>query len=177
MTTPRAEEEANRIRSIVRYLAQLLPDKARAYGDAHSRQLALWQLLLAPYQQGDGSYHIPAAMLDHIPRLTRVFDRVFRIVDNPEEDYLGETPWLDMAGDAIAGVSMPRTGKGKLSLGELLPTCQETPGCEARAGHAGPCRKVHAGGLVTMPPGADEPNERSQWVGGEPADLVADAEA
>lgn len=89
-------------------VGKMVHDKQLAYGDAGGMQRGLWNVLLEPYREGE-RYVVPVELLDHLPRLTRVFDRVCRLVANPAADLGGEDPWRDMAGDALVGMVMPRT--------------------------------------------------------------------
>ena len=101
-----SKQEVEDVRQIVDSLAAFLPGKVEAYGAAHNRQPGMWHSILADYRQPDGSYLLPHALIKHLPRITRVFDRMCRIVANPGTDLLGENPWLDAAGDCIAGAAM-----------------------------------------------------------------------
>lgn len=122
------EERAEALRTAGHQLGDMLAQKAAAYGNAQDAQRALWRVLLEPYAAHDvndrvSHYRLPPELLDHVPRLTRVLDRICRIVANPSQDRMGEDTWKDLAGDAIAGMVMPRT-------------CSE-PGCERTQGHEG----------------------------------------
>jgi len=116
------EDRAEALRKAAYGLGDMLAQKAAAYGNAQDAQRNLWRVLLQPYlvnQLDPGAepvYALPPALLDHVPRLTRVLDRICRIVANPSQDRMGEDTWKDLAGDAVAGMVMPRT-------------CKE-PGCE-----------------------------------------------
>lgn len=101
-----SDSEVEDVRQIVQDLAGFLPGKVEAYGAAHNRQPGMWHSILADYRQPNGSYLLPYALIKHLPRITRVFDRMCRIVASPEKDPLGEDPWLDAAGDCIAGAAM-----------------------------------------------------------------------
>ncbi len=80
----------------------------RAYGAAHEIQPTIWRILLAPYRNGS-VYQIPSHIVREIPRLTRCLDRILRIVNATDDgDVHGEHPWLDLAGDAIAGEATRR---------------------------------------------------------------------
>lgn len=124
-------EGAEAAREAGRQIADLVYEKQLAYGDASGIQHNIWKALLQQYLLPAGeavSYHMengstmcldpgrgaalyvmPEALMDHIPRLTRVFDRICRIVSNPATDRMGEDPWRDLAGDALCGIVMPRT--------------------------------------------------------------------
>lgn len=149
-TKPRLpEDEAQRLAEICDEIKSFLPDKVRAYGNAHGLQRGLWQTLLEQYRVGD-EYHIPVALMDHVPRLTRVFDRACRLVSNPAQDLHGEDPWKDLAGDAIAGISMPRTPpspgnfaqEGEERCGAVGPRGQS---CERKPGHDDHHGRYHPG--------------------------------
>lgn len=107
-------------------VGDLVYEKQLAYGDASGLQFKLWKVLLQQYeaqgvdlldstrqsmnlQEHDLVYVVPRALFDHVPRLTRVFDRIARIISNPAADRMGEDPWRDLAGDALCGIVMPRT--------------------------------------------------------------------
>jgi hypothetical protein len=114
-------DRAEAARKAAQGLGDMLHEKQLAYGDAGGIQRKIWQALLEQYEatgwetvgmkhEGDQPlYIIPRELMDHIPRLTRVFDRICRIVSNPAGDRMGEDPWRDLAGDAIIGMIMPRT--------------------------------------------------------------------
>ena len=103
------ETPADRVQGIIAELELKLPRKVAAYGAAHEVQPQLWRVLMAPYLQPDGTYKFPPHILRQIPRLTRCLDRILRIVNEPTEgDMHGESPWWDLAGDAIAGEATER---------------------------------------------------------------------
>jgi len=113
MSNEAAKLEAERkILEALEKLTELLPQKVRAYGDAHSLQLALWDVMLKQYLDPESGtqYIIPRALIAHLARITRLMDRVLRIVANPEVDPMGEDPWMDAAGDCVAGMAMPKIG-------------------------------------------------------------------
>ena len=110
------------VETILKQLTDMLPGKVDAYGAAQNIPPKLWQAMLEQYRwtSGDttlpttdgtfklcrGDYVLPAALLPHIPRITRILDRLCRIVASPEGDPMGEDPYLDAAGDCIAGAAM-----------------------------------------------------------------------
>lgn len=107
----RHTEAAARVSEVIVDLHGFLPGKVKAYGAAHEIQPRLWRILLEPYRNGS-AYQIPAHIVREIPRLTRCLDRVLRIVNAPDDgDPHGEHPWLDLAGDAIAGEATRRAWK------------------------------------------------------------------
>lgn len=107
------EPKAEAVRKAAEHLAGFLPGKVMAYGAAHDIQPGIWAAMLAQYRDKDGNYVVPAALFDkgHVPRITRVLDRLIRIVSNPAIDPMGENPWLDAAGDCIAGMVMQGVGQ------------------------------------------------------------------
>jgi hypothetical protein len=109
-TVPQGAEAA---RQAGLHVAQLVHDKQLAYGDASGLMFGFWHLALRKYlsmdDNGQQVYAIPVELVDHMPRLTRVMDRVFRIIGSPAVDRLGEDPWNDLAGDAVCGIVMPRS--------------------------------------------------------------------
>lgn len=94
-------------------VGDLVYEKQLAYGDSSGLMHGFWHMALRQYktvsENGAEVYAIPVALVDHMPRLTRVLDRVFRLVGNPTADRMGEDPWRDLAGDAVCGIVMPRT--------------------------------------------------------------------
>ena len=139
MDTKRTPQQgAEAARKAGQEIADLVYEKQLAYGDASGIQHAIWKALLAQWLAppnvswwaGDpqeevvrfnlgGQYVIPVELMDHIPRLTRVFDRICRIVSNPAMDRMGEDPWRDLAGDALCGIVMPRTGPSEAQLAHM----------------------------------------------------------
>lgn len=170
---------AERARDAGREVADLVYEKQMAYGDSASIQRGLWGVLLDQYRwptarlnedRPGEMYEIPVELMDHVPRLTRVFDRIARIVSNPRSDRLGEDPWRDLCGDAMVGIIMPRTGP---LCGVSHPVTGH--GCERRAGHDDDVhRYAHAGGVVawTYNEVADEleAEEEAEEEWGEPGD-------
>jgi hypothetical protein len=105
---------AQRAQEAAESLGRTLHEKQLAYGDAGAMNLRIWEARLAQYLSRDGrTYKIPRALLAHFGRLTRVDDRIARIVSNPAGDRMGEDPWRDLAGDAIIGHIMPRLEEDK----------------------------------------------------------------
>lgn len=106
---------AEAARQAGRDVADLVHEKQLAYGDSSGLQYSFWRLVLEPYKTNalpeggpaEAHYVLPASLVDQMPRLTRVMDRVFRIVSNPAKDRMGEDPWRDLAGDAVCGMVMP----------------------------------------------------------------------
>jgi len=106
-----------RIRRALARLEELVPGKARAYGEAHALQRPLMEALLEQYRDGPAHYRIPEALLDHLPRFTRLFDRMARLAAHPATDDGRENPWDDMAGDCVAAMTLsdrPEGGGGRV---------------------------------------------------------------
>lgn len=104
MLDERREDAASQAGYIAQDLAELLYRKQRAYGDSGRIANGLWEARLAQYLTPDGAHYLlPRGLMRHLPRITRVDDRINRLVSNPDGDLLGESPWRDMAGDAIIG--------------------------------------------------------------------------
>jgi hypothetical protein len=176
------EERAEAARTVARELGDTLFEKQMSYGDSGAIALGVWQARLAQYRYArhgrfddvlkimaghpdeEAFYVVPASLIAHIPRLTRVDDRINRIISNPAGDRMGEDPWRDMAGDAIIGVIMPRVQRpepepdnpyrdmdlaGEIVCGHVHPqhgVCERKPG-HVEAGHP-EHRRVHAGGTL-----------------------------
>jgi hypothetical protein len=136
---------AERINRVIMDIRTFLPDKTHAYGAAHEVQPRLWALLLEPYRCGS-AYQIPAHIVREIPRLTRCLDRVLRIVNAPDEgDLHGEHPWMDLAGDAIAGEATRRL---YLEASERLRV-----GSPPEAGACGAVRSTSPASVCHLPEG------------------------
>lgn len=173
----RNEERAEAARTMAREIGDVLYEKQLAYGDSGAIALPVWQARLAQYMlerdspnwnfqdvlrimdahpQEQVFYILPGSLIAHIPRLTRVDDRINRLVSNPAGDRMGEDPWRDMAGDAVIGAIMPRAqlapGPGApepATCGHVHPVhgpCEREPG-HVEAGHP-EHRRVHAGGVM-----------------------------
>ena len=178
----RNREAAEAAREAGREIADLVHSKQLAYGDAASLQHGLWGVLLEQYRapanvqwmEGEqervsynpnGHYVIPVELFDHVPRLTRVFDRVARIVANPGQDRLGEDPWMDLCGDAMVGIIMPRT-----SAPDLVPVDPSKPAdhtqefrLEGQMSRA--AAEAVAGGIFSRVAGAREGTEEQEICG------------
>jgi hypothetical protein len=177
-------ERAERARRAANELGDMLYEKQVAYGDSGSIALGVWQARLAQYLEADGAhYRIPAALIAHIPRLTRVDDRINRIVSNPDGDAMGEDPWRDMAGDAIIGCIMPRAQPqpehgpedGPWPCGHEHPVfgvCERDSG-HVEAGHP-EHRRVHAGGVMRW---YNENDKERRWDPTQPALLGSENRA
>lgn len=207
------EQRAQAARQVAVELGDMLYEKQLAYGDSGAIALGVWQARLAQYRvdmatggdfdidmlihnvasvmkghpQEQAFYILPASLIAHIPRLTRVDDRINRLISNPAGDRLGEDPWRDLAGDAIIGVIMPRVGQlpGKGPADEVGDDLEFAPGfvqtpeqraeavfeaehcasrqpgtgarCMRTPGHGRPHRRMHSGGVMTWWGKEDEP--------------------
>lgn len=145
--------EADHLRKTAYALGDLLYEKCLAYGGAHNRQTDIWAAVLKQYEEerdGQAVYVIPDALIYHMPRLTRIFDRIMRIVSNPKADAMGEDPWRDLAGDALAGCVMPKPGSITEAVMAAImkegPRHCPEPECEYMEGHHGDHVKVDAAG-------------------------------
>lgn len=153
-TSDEVKAAAEEARRVGQELADLVHDKQLAYGDAAGLQARLWGPLLEKFRSMDGkSYLLPVRfMLYDVPRLTRVFDRIARIVAGAEEgDAMGESPWRDLAGDAIVGASIQPDGPIAAADGPArCPHLHPANGkqCEKSDNHVGSHGYVHAGGVV-----------------------------
>ena len=138
------ERAEARIRLALARLEALVPGKARAYGEAHALQRPLMEALLEQYRDGAGHYRIPDALLDHLPRFTRLFDRMARLVAHPWTDDGRENPWEDMAGDCVAAMTLsdrpePEFHAGGFYRAPGVPACAEPDDddtAQGRASHA-----------------------------------------
>lgn len=179
----RNEERAEAARKMGHEIGDMLYEKQLAYGDSGAIALGLWIARLAQYrvsvsEQGfvagdrltnpdeNGSHYlIPVELIAHIPRITRLDDRINRIISNPAGDRMGEDPWRDAAGDSIIGAIAPRFPRSEreewdrgaaeaaaiadrvlASHRQPLPICPE-PECERPWAHDGPHKKVDAAGV------------------------------
>jgi hypothetical protein len=158
------EDRAELARRKARELGDTLHAKQLAYGDSGAIALGLWQARLAQYRHKgedfpgtpmqtdlDPSrdyYLIPAELIAHLPRITRLDDRINRIVSNPAGDRLGESPWMDAAGDCIIGEIAPRVQPLAPLVVRGYNSCEE-PECELAAGHDHEHAKVDAAGRHT----------------------------
>lgn len=147
-------QEAEALKRMAYALGDTLYEKCLAYGSAHNRQVDIWAAVLKQYEteiDGEAVYVIPDALIYHMPRLTRVFDRIMRIVSNPTADAMGEDPWRDLAGDALAGAVMPkprsvvREVMEEILNGQFI-TCP-APRCERALGHDGMHARMDASGV------------------------------
>ena len=135
------ERAEARIKRALARLEALLPGKARAYGEAHALQRPLMEALLEQYKAGPGHYLIPDELLDHLPRMTRLFDRMARIMAHPGTDDGGENPWEDMAGDCVAAMTLsdrpePEFHAGGFYRAPGVPACAEPDDDDTAQGRA-----------------------------------------
>lgn len=121
------EERAQAAKDFAYALGDMLYEKQLAYGDSGAIALGLWQARLAQYLNAEGThYTIPVELIAHIPRITRLDDRINRLISNPAGDRLGEDPWKDAAGDAVIGAISPRVrgGLGPYLKAEPVPALE-----------------------------------------------------
>lgn len=91
---------SGRYESYAKELGALVDSKQEAYGDSFGRAHKVFEELLAEYRYGS-SYIIPKELLPHLLTLTRMVDKLFRVVKNPTGDRMGESPYRDIAGYAL----------------------------------------------------------------------------
>lgn len=87
--------------SIGAAIGKAVDEKQRAYGDSFGQCGDILRVFLRPYDNGDGTYTIPDALLDHLLAQVRIIDKQFRIFSNPRGDLMGETPYRDIVGYGI----------------------------------------------------------------------------
>lgn len=160
------EARARAARKIAEELGALLEEKQLAYGDSGSIALGLWEARLRQYEDGPDHYRIPRALLRHLPRITRLDDRINRLVSNPAGDRMGEDPWIDAAGDCVIGAlstrpeatsGPPAEPRPKTARERLLGVAEEAGigrsrrcfvvDCELEEGHLGDHLRVSAAGV------------------------------
>lgn len=160
------EQAAARAREIARELGNRLYEKQLAYGNSGAIALGLWQARLQQYlvtpamlaerarrSPPDAEYYlIPAELLCHLPRITRLDDRINRLVSNPRADRMGEDPWLDAAGDCVIGALVNEPPEEGPSFGDgYCDAVHPVFGvrCELQKGHPGKeHRQVNAGEVL-----------------------------
>jgi hypothetical protein len=87
-------------------IGALVDEKQRAYGDSFGRaHRVLHELLADYYDEGREVYELPRTMLPHLLTITRILDKLFRVVTNPNGDRMGESPYRDIAGYALLAVA------------------------------------------------------------------------
>lgn len=87
-------------------IGALVDEKQRAYGDSFGRAHRVLQELLVDYYDPDRDvYEVPRALLPHMLTVTRMVDKLFRVVTNPTGDRMGESPYRDIAGYALLAVA------------------------------------------------------------------------
>lgn len=86
-------------------IGAMVDEKQQAYGDSFGRSHRIFQELLMDYYDPDRDvYELPRSMLPHLLTLTRMVDKLFRVVSNPDGDRMGESPYRDIAGYALLAV-------------------------------------------------------------------------
>jgi hypothetical protein len=88
-----------------RELGALVDRKQLAYGNAVAQGHKVMDVLLEPYKIGD-NYVIPQELLLHLLLLTRMIDKINRIVNNPKQDQMEENTYNDLAGYSLLGSQM-----------------------------------------------------------------------
>ena len=82
-------------------IGKLVDEKNKAYGNSVNNTERILKVFLEPYSNNDGTYTIPAEMIDVIARQARVIDKQARIFSNPKGDLMDEDPNKDIAGYSI----------------------------------------------------------------------------
>ena len=92
---------ANKYTKIATKIGKLVDEKNKAYGNSVNNTERILKVFLEPYSNNDGTYTIPAEMIDVIARQARVIDKQARIFSNPKGDLMDEDPNKDIAGYSI----------------------------------------------------------------------------
>lgn len=82
-------------------VADLVDEKQKAYGDSVGKSERIMEILLEDYDNGDGTYTIPKALLAHLLYQIRIIDKQNRVFSNPEQDLMDESPYADILGYAL----------------------------------------------------------------------------
>lgn len=80
--------------------------KNDAYGSAFEITYEILEILLKKYKNNDGTYTVPESLLQHIPLITRILDKLARIFNNPDGDKMKESQYRDITGYGLIGVRM-----------------------------------------------------------------------
>ena len=105
-------------------LGRLVDIKQTAYGNSFDVSVDLLRRRLQQYQVEISSagdcphYLIPDNLLGHILTITRIDDKLNRIMTSPDGDGMGESPYQDIAGYGLLGAraqerTHPLTQKGR----------------------------------------------------------------
>jgi len=87
-------------------IGALVDEKQRAYGDSFGRAHRLLHELLMDYYDPDRDvYEVPRSLIPHLRTITRMVNKLFRVVTNPAGDRMGESPYRDIAGYALLAVA------------------------------------------------------------------------
>lgn len=101
-----ASQAPGRYEALGSEIGALVDEKQRAYGDSFGRaHRVLHELLMDYYDPDRDVYEVPRALLPHVLTVTRMVDKLFRVVTNPNGDRMGESPYRDIAGYAILAVA------------------------------------------------------------------------
>lgn len=89
-------------------LGKLVDSKQEAYGDSVQVQWEVTQVLLKQYETDDPVEHylIPKSLMQHLLLITRIGDKINRIVSNPDGDKMDESPYGDISGYGLLGKAM-----------------------------------------------------------------------
>jgi hypothetical protein len=84
----------NNFEQIGSEIGKLVAEKNIAYGDSFSQSCKILEVL---YPNG-----VKPEQYRDLLTITRVIDKLFRIATR--KDYLGESPWMDIAGYAVLSI-------------------------------------------------------------------------
>jgi hypothetical protein len=84
-------------------LGRIVGKKNKAYGDSTSKTVDIVKVFMQKYQNEDGTYTIPEELIEQITRQVRIIDKQCRLFNNPKQDLMEESPYLDIAGYGILG--------------------------------------------------------------------------
>jgi len=95
--------------TIAREIGELVTKKNGAYGNSFEKSKEILQIL---YPNG-----VEPEQYQDMLALTRLIDKMFRIAN--KKDAFGESPWRDIAGYAILGISNDENGKKDNNISPL----------------------------------------------------------
>lgn len=95
------ESELSNHEQIAFDIAGLVDEKQKAYGDSVGKSERIIAILMEDYDNGDGTYTIPQALIPHLLYQIRIIDKQNRVFSNPEHDLMDESPYQDILGYAL----------------------------------------------------------------------------
>lgn len=99
------QKEKRTYEEIGKDLGSLVAKKQKAYGKSVNKTFEILKILMSEYSNDDGTYTIPEGLLRHIFLQARIIDKQNRIFTHPNGDLMGESPYRDMGGYSIIGLS------------------------------------------------------------------------